>query len=67
MAQHMVGRLSFTAPPRSSGRLRHSLSALSRALFDEWRTAGLEVTVEFGDEGSSSEIAKPAPRTARVA
>jgi hypothetical protein len=67
MALHKAGRLSFTAPPRSSGRLRHSLSALSRALFDEWRTAGLDVTVEFGEETRSSEVASPAPRTARVA
>jgi hypothetical protein len=67
MAKHKAGRFYFTATPRSSGRLRHSLSALSRALFDEWRTAGLEVTVEFGEESRSSEIASAAPLKARVA
>lgn len=66
MARHKAGRLYFTAPPRSSGRLRHALSALSRALFDEWRTAGLEVSVELGDE-RSSEVTSFAPLTANVA
>jgi hypothetical protein len=66
MAKHKVGRFSFTAPPRSSGRLRHSLVALSRALFDEWRTAGLDVNVAFGEE-RSSEVASVAPLKARVA
>jgi hypothetical protein len=67
MAKHKAGRFSFTAPPRSSGRLRHSLSALSRALFDEWRTAGLEVSLELGEDTRSSEVASAKPLTARVA
>ena len=50
MAKSQAGRFFFTAPPRSSGRLRHALSALARSLFDEWRTAGLEVSVDWGDE-----------------
>lgn len=65
MAKHKEGRCYFTASPRSSGRLHHALSALARALFDEWRTAGLEVSVEFGDERGSSSM--PAPLSARVA
>jgi hypothetical protein len=67
MARHKAGRFSFTAPPRSSGRLRHALAALSRALFDEWRTAGLEVNVQFGSDERSSEVASAAPLKARVA
>jgi hypothetical protein len=63
MAKHKAGRFSFTASPRSSGRLRHALSGLASGLFDEWRTAGLEVSVEFGDESRSS----PAAAAARVA
>ena len=66
MAKHKTGRFSFTASPRSSGRLRHALSALSRGLFDEWRTAGLEISVEFGD-AISSPVATAAPINARVA
>jgi hypothetical protein len=65
IAKHMSGHVFLTAPPRSSGRIRHALSALARSLFDEWRTAGLDVSVDFGDEGR----AKTAPFlfTARVA
>lgn len=67
MAKHKAGRFSFTASPRSSGRLRHALANLSRGLFDEWRTAGLEISVEFGDEATSSPVATLAPPSARVA
>lgn len=66
MAKHKDGRFYFTASPHSSGRLRHALSAQARALFDEWRTAGLEVSVEFGDERGSSRTAST-PLSARVA
>jgi hypothetical protein len=66
MAKHKQGRFYFTASPHSSGRLRHALSAQARALFDEWRTAGLEVSVEFGDERGSSSTAS-GPLSARVA
>jgi hypothetical protein len=65
MAKHKEGRFYFTASPLSSGRLHHALSALARALFDEWRTAGLEVSVEFGDERGSATSA--AALSARVA
>jgi hypothetical protein len=65
IAKHMSGRVFLTAPPRSSGRLRHALSALARGLFEEWRTAGLDVSVDFeaGGEGRSA----PFALTARVA
>jgi hypothetical protein len=51
MAKHKSGRAYLAASGRSSGRLRHALSSLSQGLFDEWRTAGLEVSVDFGDLG----------------
>jgi hypothetical protein len=67
MAKHKAGRVYLAASARSGGRLRHGLSALAQGLFDEWRTAGLEVSVDFGD---ASRTATPAPTflfTARVA
>jgi hypothetical protein len=67
MAKHKAGRAYLAASARSGGRLRHALSALAQGLFDEWRTAGLEVSVDFGD---TSRAAAPAPTflfTARVA
>lgn len=69
MAKHHAGKVQLSAGPRSSGRLRHGLSTLARGLFDEWRTAGLEATVDFGDDAASSESATSAAltRTARVA
>jgi len=50
MAKHKSGRAYLAASARSGGRLRHALSALAQGLFDEWRTAGLEVSVDFGEE-----------------
>lgn len=50
MAKHKSGRAYLSASARSSGRLRHALAALAQGLFDEWRTAGLEVSVDFGDQ-----------------
>lgn len=67
MAKHKAGRAYLAASARSGGRLRHGLCALAQGLFDEWRTAGLEVSVDFGD---ASQAAAPAPTflfTARVA
>lgn len=67
MAKHKSGRAYLATSARSGGRLRHALSALAQGLFDEWRTAGLEVSVDFGDEGGA---VLPAPTflfTARVA
>lgn len=66
MAKHRAGRLYLTASPRSSGRLRHALSALAQGLSGEWGSAGLEVSVEFGEESRSSPVASGAP-AARVA
>lgn len=63
MAEGKHGKLYLTASARSSGRLRHALSSLAQGLSDEWESAGLEVTVEFGEESTT---AAPAP-TARVA
>lgn len=66
MAKHKSGRFYLTAAARSSGRLRHALSSLTQGLSDEWESAGLEVSVEFGAESQSSVNASPAP-AARVA
>jgi hypothetical protein len=65
IAKHMSGHVFLTAPPRSSGRIRHALSALARGLFEEWRTAGLEVSVDFGEESRAPTA--PFLFTARVA
>jgi hypothetical protein len=46
IAKHMSGRVVLTAPLRS-GRTRHALSALAHDLSEEWRTAGLEVSVSL--------------------
>ena len=67
MAKHMSGRVYLSAAPRSSGRLRHALSSLAHGLFDEWRTAGLEVSVDFGEESRSAPRSAPFAFTARVA
>jgi hypothetical protein len=67
IAKHMSGRVYLTAAPRSSGRLRHALSSLAHGLFDEWRTAGLEVSVDFGDERAEAPEAAPFAFTSRVA
>jgi len=67
MAAHKQGKVVLTASPLSSGRLRHSLSSLAHGLFDEWRTAGLEVSLEFGEEARSAATAAPFAFTSRVA
>jgi hypothetical protein len=67
MAKHKSGRVLLTASPRSSGRLRHALSALAQGLFEEWRTAGLQVSVDFGDEAQATAASAPFVYTARVA
>jgi hypothetical protein len=68
MAKHGSGRLCLSASARASGKLHHALSALAQDLSSEWSSAGLEVTVEFGEESRSSVSAAPAPApAARVA
>lgn len=69
MAKHKSGRFYLTASARSSGRLHHALSSLAQGLSEEWESAGLEVSVEFGEESRSSVTAAPAPvpAPARVA
>lgn len=67
MAKQQQGKLILSAPARSSGRLRHGLSALARGLHDEWRTAGLEASVDFEAEAPSATNAAPFSHTARVA
>jgi len=67
MAKHKSGRAYLAASARSGGRLRHALSALAQGSFDEWRTAGLEVSVDFGEESRSTTRATPFAFTARVA
>ena len=66
MARGKAGKLYLTASARSSGRLHHALSGLAHGLSEEWASAGLEVSVEFGEESRSSVTAAPAP-SARVA
>jgi hypothetical protein len=66
MAKNQTGRVYLTAPTRSSGRVRSALTSLAQGLHDEWSTAGLEVSVDFGERAA----AVPAPIfafTARVA
>jgi hypothetical protein len=67
MARQKSGRVSLSAPARSSGRLRHALSLLAQGLHDEWRTAGLDSSVDFGDEAPATTSAAPFIYTARVA
>lgn len=67
MAAHKSGRVVLSASPLSSGRLRHSLASLAQGLFDEWRTAGLEVKVELGEEARSAPTAAPFAATSRAA
>lgn len=67
MAKNKAGRVYLAASSRSGGRLRHSLTALARGLHDEWRTAGLEVSVDLGQERQASPAATPFAFTARVA
>jgi hypothetical protein len=67
MAKHRSGRVYLAASARSGGRLRHALSALARGLFDEWRTAGLEASVDFGEESRADAPNTPYAFTARVA
>lgn len=67
MAKNKAGRGYLAASARSGGRLRHALSALAQGLFDEWRTAGLEVSVDFGEDRRPSSGAAPFAFTARVA
>jgi len=62
MARQRGSRLYLTASARSSGRLHHTLSGLAQ----DFAAAGLEVSVEFGEESRSSINAAPAP-SARVA
>jgi hypothetical protein len=54
------GSLYLTAAERSSGRVRHALSALAQDLAQEWRSAGLSATVDFGERRASSPAAHSA-------
>ena len=67
MAKHQAGKVYLTASPHCSGRLRHSLSSLAQGLHQEWCTAGLEASVELGEERGSGPLAAPFVSTARVA
>lgn len=67
MAKNKRGRVYLAASARSGGRLRHALSALAQGLFDEWRTAGLEVSVDFGEDSRTAAGPAPLALTARVA
>jgi hypothetical protein len=67
MAKHKSGRAYLAASARSGGRLRHALSALAQGLFDEWRTAGLEVSVDFGEENRPAASMQSSAFTAQVA
>jgi hypothetical protein len=67
MARHKAGRVCLATSARSSGRLRHSLAALARDLSLEWHKAGLEATVELGDDQDAVAAAANYSFTARVA
>ncbi|RYZ02789.1 MAG: hypothetical protein EOO73_30470 [Myxococcales bacterium] len=67
MAKQHTGKVTLCATARSSGRLRQALSTLSRGLFDEWRTAGLEASVDFGAEAPAAAATGAFVFTARVA
>ncbi len=67
MAKQKTGKLHLCAAERSGARLRHELTCLSRGLHEEWRTAGLEATVCFGDARAAAEKAQAFTFTARVA
>jgi hypothetical protein len=68
MARQKTGKVYLAASERSSARLRQGLTHLAQGLQDEWRTAGLEASVSFGEGRSEAE--RPASSfsfTARVA
>ncbi|HVY29220.1 MAG TPA: hypothetical protein VHB79_21825 [Polyangiaceae bacterium] len=67
MAKQKSGQVSLSASERSSARLRQGLTTLSQSLFDEWRTAGLEVTVLVGPERAPAQHPRMFAHTARVA
>lgn len=67
MAKHRTGHAKLTAPSRSSGRLRQGLSTLAQGLSDEWRTAELDVSVDFGTEALAAASTANFVFTARVA
>jgi hypothetical protein len=56
MVERKSGKLCFSASERSSGKLRHALSALAQDLATEWGRGGLETTVEFTSETRQSEL-----------
>jgi hypothetical protein len=68
MARQKTGKVYLAASERSSARLRQGLTSLAQGLQDEWRTAGLEASVAFGEARLETE--RPASSfsfTARVA
>lgn len=67
MAKQKTGKVCLTASERSSARLRQALTTLSQGLFDEWRTAGLEVKVVVGLEQAPAKQPQVFAFTARVA
>ena len=67
MAKHKAGKVYLTAAERSSARLRQALTNLSQGPFDEWRTAGLEASVWFGDPAVTEAPTNTLAFTARVA
>lgn len=67
MAKQKNGKVCLTASERSSARLRQGLTTLSQGLFDEWRTAGLEVRVAVGPERAPAQQPQVFAYTARVA
>jgi hypothetical protein len=65
MAKLRSGGLLLCAPDRSSGRLRHGLSALATELSREWQRAEVTATVRFGDEPEAAGE-NPADLSSRV-
>lgn len=67
MAKQQAGKVYLAVSERSSARVRQALTSLSQGLFDEWRTAGLEVSVKVGEERAPQPHAVVFAYTARVA
>lgn len=67
MAKQRAGKVYLAAAAAGSGRVKHSLTRLAQGLHDEWRTAGLEVTVDFGAAPELPIERTPFAFTARVA
>lgn len=68
MARRRRGDVLLCAAPRSGARLGRYLETLAASVGSEWRSAGLEVSVERAVEvAPPSELPRPSTLSARVA